>query len=660
MTAQERKKEYLKQYEKTDKAKQRKKEYRQRTGKHITTAKYLSKPFIAIGGLAIRIEDGQERYVHLQLSTGQSITDLNGLTTNRILDFILTYTPPTSEGILVTYNGSWNWNYWLESLNLQQLKNIYDSNYRTKPVQLPYHRVRVNPGQSFTIYDIWESQRTINEVHNFYQVSLDEAVKEYLNLEIPGGSQYDKAVEPENLKNGIETLTQELTATAALMTEFRQRLERVNLRPRRWSGSGSITSNLFERHNIKNHMTEHPADIAKLARYAYAGGRFEIIKYGHASKPIYSYDINSAYPEALTKLPSLAGGRWHSIAGDPGDTEYGLYLVRATGKKSHLPQPLFNRDTNGSISYPRQAYGWYWSPEVKVMRKWAEAGFGTYEIEEAVIYEPATDYKPFGWIKDIYDQRLRLQQAGDTAEVGLKLVLNTAYGKLAQQIGYMPADEKHGETIPPYHQLDWAGYVTSYTRAKVFEAGLEQIHLVIAYETDCIFLETDLYQIPVGDNLGEYRETKYQEITYVNSGIYFGTKWNGEQTYKLRGIQPGTLTLDEISKRLELPEPGRTIQIPQKRFISAAQIVNFTSLDNWRKWHIQTIDLKLYPVGKRIHYLCSCTPEITDNLFIGGLHTTIPAKGYKSMNEYSVAWINPVESQLATRRTAILNKTALI
>jgi hypothetical protein len=569
-------------------------------------------------------------------------------------------TPATSQGILVTYAGSWNWNYWLESLNLEQLQSIYGSNYRTNPVTLPFHRLRVNPGQSFTIYDIWEAQRTINEVQNFYQVSLAEAVKEYLNKDIADLSQYDKAVTPENLPVAIARLTAELQATAELMTEFRQRLERINLRPRRWCGSGSITTNLFERHNIKNHMADHPADIAKLARYAYAGGRFEIIKYGHANKTTYAYDINSAYPEALTKLPSLAGGRWHSIAGDPGDTEYGLYLVKVTGKKAHLPQPLFNRDKNGSISYPRQAYGWYWSPEIKVLREWAAKGYGTYEIEEAVIYEPATNYKPFGWIQDIYNQRLKLQQDGDTAEVGLKLVLNTAYGKLAQQIGYMPADDTHPEIIPPYHQLDWAGYVTSFTRAKIFQASLEQIHAVIAYETDSIHIETDLYQIPVGDQLGEYRETKYQELTYINSGIYLGVKENGDQVYKLRGIQPGTLKLTEIRKQLELPETARKINVNQRRFISAAQIVNFTTLDNWRKWQIQTIDLKLFPIGKRVHYLCSCTPEITDNLFIGGFHTTIPTKGFKTMNQYSVAWINPEESQLQTRRTALLDKQALI
>ena len=654
-------KEADKRYAQSTKGKERKKEYLARSGKYITSAKYLSKPFIAIGGVATLDEDGQHVYAHLRLSTGEHITNLNGLTTEQIATFIMANTPPTSEAILVSYNGTYDWNYWAEALNLEQLKTIYGGNYRTKPITIGYHRLRLNPGQSITFYDIWQQNRTINEVQNFYQVPLDQAVKEYLNKDIPGGSKYYTAVKPENLAAATRRLDKELKLTAELMAEFRRRLDRVNLRPRRWSGSGSITTNLFERHNIKAHMATLEPGIAALARYAYAGGRFEIIQYGHtAAKPSYQYDINSAYPEALTKLPSLSGGRWHSIAGDPGDTDYGLYKITIKAKKAHLPHPLFNRDYNGAISYPRTVTGWYWSPEIKTVRKWAELGYGTYEIDEAVIYEPASDYKPFAWIADIYNQRLELQRRGDNAETGLKLVLNTAYGKLAQQVGYMPADEKHPAVIPPYHQIEYAGYVTSYTRAKIYEAALERLDLVIAFETDALYTQYELYNIPLGDQLGEYRETKYKELTYINSGIYFGIKDNGEQVYKLRGLQPGTLTLDEITKALEQPEAGRIIKVAQRRFISAAQIAETNSLDNWRKWHIQDLELKLYPIGKRIHYLCSCKPTAADNLFIGGWHTTVPAKPYKKMNQYSIAWINPELAQLHTRQTGLIDKSAII
>lgn len=648
-------------YNQSELGKLRRREYRAKTGKHTTSRQYKNKPFIAVGGLAIREPDGSLTYVRAQLSTGQFIQNLEGLSSSEIFTFITSNTPATKDAILVSYGSVFDWNNYLVDIPHEQLQQLYASNYRTKPIPYGLWRLRLNRGQSFTIYDMWGSTRTINEIYNFFQIPLDVALKEYLGETILGGSKYNKAVPVENLKLGIQDLTRELELTVNLITEFRDRLDRINLRPRRWNGSGGITSNLFNRHDIKEHMAEHPADIAKIIRYAYAGGRFEMVKYGQQTKTnSYAYDINSAYPEALTKLPSLAGGRWHSIAGDPGYAEYALYKIKATGNKSHLPQPLFSRDYNGSIVYPRIVSGWYWTPEIEAVRKWADQGYGKYEIEEALVFEPATEVKPFAWIQDLYNERLKLQQAGDNAEVGIKLALNTAYGKLAQQVGFIPADGENPEIVPPYHQLDYAGYVTSYTRGKIFEAALEQIHLVIAFETDALYVQTELYNLPIGEHLGEYRETVYTSLTYLNSGIYYGAKSTGETVFKMRGIQLGTIDLDTIDKRLDLAEENRSIDIHQKRFIAGAQIVQMNSKDLHLSWRDEIINIKLYPIGKRVHYLCSCQTFTDKPLFRDVWHTTIPAKGHKKQYEYSVAWINPEPAQLITRRSRQLDAETLI
>ena len=648
-------------YNSTELGKLRRKEYRARTGKHTTSSKYKAKPFIAVGGIAVREVDGSLTYVRAQLSTGQFIQNLEGLSSGEIFTFITSNTPATKDAILVSYGSVFDWNNYLKDIPHEQLKELYASNYRTKPIPYGLWRLRLNRGQSFTIYDLWGSSRTINEVINFYQIPLELAVKEYLGKTIPGGSKYCKAVTRETLNAGIKNLDYELTTIVELMDEFRSRLDKVNLRPRRWNGSGGITSNLFNRHNIKEHMAEHPADIAKIIRYAYAGGRFEMVQYGQNRKTnSYAYDINSAYPEALTKLPSLAGGRWHSIAGDPGYAEYALYKIKVTGKKAHLPQPLFSRDYNGSIVYPRLVSGWYWTPEIEAVRKWADQGYGKYEIEEALVFEPATEVKPFAWIQELYNERLKLQQAGDNAEVGIKLALNTAYGKLAQQIGFIPADENNPAVIPPYHQLDYAGYVTSFTRGKIFEAALEQIHTVIAFETDAIYTRTELYNLPIGDELGEYRETVYKDLTYLNSGVYYGTKVTGETVFKMRGIQLGTIDLDTIDQRLDLAEENRSIDIKQKRFIAGAQIVQMNSKELHLSWRDEVINIKLFPIGKRIHYLCSCQTFTDKPLFRDVWHSTIPAKGQTKQYEYSVSWINPEPAQLITRQSRQLDGETLI
>ena len=645
-------------YEHSDAGKARKKAYRQRNGKHVTSAKYQSKPFIALGSQPLLKEDGTIVYAHLALSTGQSITNLNGLTTNEALTFLCSNTPTSKQAILTVYGSTYDFNELLSSATLEQLETIYKSTYKSKPTPVGLYKVKLARGQSLTVYDLFDEIRTINDVYNFFQVPLKNAVNEYLNKDVRGGSAYHKAVTLDNFNTATKQLRNELAATVELMNEFRRRLDKVNLRPRVWSGAGSITTNLFERHKVKETMREHEPDVARAARYAYAGGRFELVRYGSVTnKKTFAYDINSAYPEGLTKLPVLAGGRWHHIAGDPGNTDYGLYKIKITTNKRHYyPTPLFARATDGSISYPNNLEGWYWAPEIAVVREWAKLTGATYEIDQAYIFEPATDNKPFAWIEPLYEQRRHLKEINDEAEVGLKLALNSAYGKLAQQVGWIPADENGSEELTPsYHQLDWAGYVTSYTRAKLFAASLECYWAVIAYETDAVYMSEELTGIIIGEGLGEWKETIYLEMTYLNSGIYTGIKENGEIVFKLRGVQAGTVDIETMLESLKLSEPNRKLKINQIRYVSGSLALANNAYDKWRTFSIEPLEIRLYPSGKRAHYLCSCpdgeTLELTRNFW----HTTIPVKPFRGATEYSVEWINPDQEQLIRRNKTRLN-----
>ena len=647
-------------YNQSEKGKARRKAYRQKNSKHTTSKKYLSKPFIAIGGLALKTDD-KPLYVALALSNGKTLIDLNGLTTEKVFRFIFDNTPKNNEAILVSYGSVFDFNYWLQDLEMETLRKLYASNYRTKPIPNGMWSLKFAQGQSLTIYDLWGERRTINDIYNFFQMPIYEATNNYLQIELENKSKYQKIISENNFYDGLQNLKKELEATEKLITEFRQRLEKVNLRPRRWNGSGSLTQTLFHRNRVKNHMAEHPEDIQKLIRYAYAGGRFEICLYGSMkTKNSYAYDINSAYPEALTQLPSLANGRWLHIDGDGGDSQYGLYKVRMTSKFPSLPNPLFARDITGSIFYPRELEGWYWSPEIRVLRKWAELGFGTFEIDQCFLFDPATDEKPFAFIEDLYKQRLELKRNKDEAEIGLKIALNTAYGKLAQQLGYLPEEKNYPEKIPSYHQLDWAGFVTSYTRAKIYETALENLGGVIAFETDAIYLDNELYGIPIGDNLGEFRETVYKELTYLNSGIYFGVKENGEKVFKMRGLQSGTVKIEDIDKLLDTPENSRKLEIIQNRFISGALAVLMNNLDDWLKWKEEILELRLYPIGKRIHFLCPCQDGGNDNFLREYWHKTIVTKPFREMVEYAIEWINPEPLQMLARHSKKIDKDTLI
>src|SRR6185437_8363564 len=141
----------------------------------------------------------------------------------------------------------------------------------------------------------------------------------------------------------------ELRNLETLMGELRSRLNKVGLRPRRWDGPGAVATALLQRERVKAAETECPPDVAKAARYAYAGGRFEVVRFGSVPESAYEYDVNSAYPSALREVPNLTIGKWRRVTSDPGTHPFATYRVRAVAHYDDLPGPLFRRDPNGTI-----------------------------------------------------------------------------------------------------------------------------------------------------------------------------------------------------------------------------------------------------------------------------------------------------------------------
>jgi hypothetical protein len=283
-----------------------------------------------------------------------------------------------------------------------------------------------------------------------------------------------------------------------------------------------------------------------------------------------------------------------------------------------------------------------------------EKGYGTIEVLDCWEFVPWDDSKPFSFIDAMFEQRKALKAAGDGAHVALKLALNSLYGKLAQQIGAY-YDWKAKQWIkPPYHQLEWAGYTTSYCRAKILTAALEDIHSVIAFETDALFTTRPL-NLPVSDALGDWECTEFTALTYLQSGMYFGTlaepKWNErtkayeDQVNKTRGVDCGELTLDHVLPYLA-NRSAKERYAPAKlsRFIGAG-LALMQGMHKWRTWDRMTKQVALEPMGKRIHHPhCKhdsknkSKPLITFNVW----HDTIcPFMNDAESCEYPIMWLNP-------------------
>lgn len=309
-----------------------------------------------------------------------------------------------------------------------------------------------------------------------------------------------------------------------------------------------MATELFQNHNIKttldrdlswNSVDANKRLISKAAYEAYFGGRIECLKYGKSSLDtieydhntgetfpvstvVYSYDINSAYPYAMTQLPNLSRGHWKYKSGERcyrKDIPFALYHIRFNfpEDEDETLYPFPWRTNKGQILFPQNGTGWYWSPEVKSALEFSGNPECVEFIEAWYFVEDDSTDRPFRYINDLYLKRLKFKKENNPAEYPLKLCYNSGYGKFAQSegAGYVKGQK------PTYHQIEYAGYITALTRATLYQT-VKQNHAdreVIALATDGIYSLAPLI-VNEGDALGQWKARQYDGIEIVQSGVY--------------------------------------------------------------------------------------------------------------------------------------------
>lgn len=630
-------------YNKSIKGKTNKTNYQRTNSKWETDASYLRRQFLAWDGEGITVADGSHLYVMLANSEGGYLADPAGLSTAACLAFILTEVAKYPGRINVIYGGGYDFNCWLADISKTDLEGVY----RNKRWTIGDYKIAWQKGKAFYLSN-GSAQVTIYDVVSFFQCAFVKACDDYLgdNFHHRDVIVENKALRSSFTAADIPTVKMyneyELINLVSLMTELRARLNKVGLRPKRWDGPGAVASALLMRENIRDAETTTTSAVARASRYAYAGGRFEVARYGHVDTPAYEYDVNSAYPSAMRFLPNLRYGKWENYDSDPGDLPFALYRVRYQDGPTSLPGPLFSRSKNGTICYPRDVTGWYWSPEIAVTRDYVQQYGGTFTVLECwAFHENNPSDRPFNFVEKLYRKRQALKAAGDGAHVGIKLALNSLYGKLAQQVGWQPARGTTPLRIPPYHQLEWAGYITSTCRATVLRAAMQNLSAVIAFETDALFTSAPL-NLDIGPDLGQFEVTAFNNLTYIQSGVYFGDLVNGGTVAKTRGVDRGTLTRQHVIAALTQPLAADRYAYAQLTRFVGAGIALAQNYARWRTWETAPKRLTLEPMGKRSHDVCEqCDPN-SIGITLGVWHTTIcPFVKPQVSCEFPIEWINP-------------------
>jgi hypothetical protein len=329
----------------------------------------------------------------------------------------------------------------------------------------------------------------------------------------------------------------------------------INLSPAKWFGPGQAAQTWLKNEGVPNREEIGgivPLRMAEAARASYFGGWFEIMMHGIVPGITHEYDINSAYPSIIAKLPCLLHGEYSFGEGLPPEKSDSITLVYADivspvvgytwkHKEQHIGTMLHRE--RGQISRPMSTEGWFWWDELQSARRAGlikaldnkdKKEFGQ-KIEKWIQYVPCDCPPPMANIANLYGKRLAV---GKTSPLGkaAKLVYNSAYGKFAQSEGMNPL---FGNAI-------YASRITAGCRMMILDAiathpyGKADVAMVA---TDAVYFLHEHPTLPLSDELGEWEHEERTNLTLFKPGVYWDDKTrqriaDGENpNFKARGFK---------------------------------------------------------------------------------------------------------------------------
>lgn len=586
--------------------------------------------FVGWDGEGAKLPDGSREYIYLANSEGGELVNVEGISTRQAFTFLTSEATRIGPGAThVGFGWSYDANMAMRDLPRLLLRRVWKGD-RVRALRT--FRFSYRPRKSLWVRnDLTGDGLTIWDVFGFYQQSFVEAVEKNLGRKDPRlplirqGKARRSEFTPEDLPLIRRYTPAEVSCLVDLCRKLHASFEAAGLRLRRWDGAGAAAAALLERERLKVHLASVPKEVHKAALYAFAGGRIETLRYGRHVGSIHHYDLRSAYPDAATKLPSLRAGRWKRTRQRVPDEPFSLVKVRwdftRLGTRRTL-MPFAFRASSGAIFFPRRGTNWVWRPELDAALGDRDLARGT-RILDGWSFVPNGNARPFGWIPALYAERERMKRVGDPAEKAVKLSLNSCYGKVAQHLGGTI------EHPPPFHQIEYAGMITSATRARLFDAARHAEPDVITLATDGIYATAPVPGLDVADRLGAWEYAVHAGMLIAQSGVYWlrnvRAKPDGCDTCggpvrpapfgcvacedpmcgwtnlvrHYRGFDPGTLDPDRVLgawRRREL-----SVTATSTRFITLGRATQSEeAFKNWRRWMKEDRVLEVHATGKRL------------------------------------------------------------
>jgi hypothetical protein len=588
--------------------------------------------FVAIDGEGYTTDGGRHVYAYLAASDGthvERIYNPYGLGPRECWEFLLSLPKVFGPAVYVSYSFGYDTEYWIPTLP-DRLKRLDDAG-----------RCRYGPYR----FLLWTRKRyevariegekarvRVDDVFSYFGGSFEDAVAAWL----PPLSREDSALLHEGkAKRGRFTREDfedgfidrynglELRLLVELVRKLKAAREHVGIHTSDFYSPANLSVALFMKYGVR--ITPAPPEVERPAYAAFFGGRIECAAYGSYFGPVYEYDINRAYPAAMSVLPDLSNGRWERSAEYRPSSRWSLYHIRWDFPEGWRFYPFPWRASNGAVFYPPRGSGWIWAPEV---RPWMVER-GNVLVIDAWHFVPAEDnIPPFGWQADLYRETLEYKRRGEVGPAtALKLGQNSCYGKLAQQTSARTelVDGVRVRARPTFHHPCYAGLITSITRARLWDLITEDFEgpyggladgtcdSVVSICTDAVYALKPIFtlrsmngkwQLPGSfqveayggdDEFGSLKLDRFEGIQSLQSGVY-RVLVNGEWKTRARGFAQHRVPWDLVNEGWRRGDPSVRYEVP--RFVGH-RWARAQKLYAARTWPLISKEIRLGAVGKR-------------------------------------------------------------
>lgn len=385
----------------------------------------------------------------------------------------------------------------------------------------------------------------------------------------------------------------------------------------------STTMDVWKRKYLMGIQLQPHRNVIQDMYKSYYGGRTEAIRRG-CFKKINYYDFNSLYPSVMLEneypdVNSIKVSRYLNLEHE------GFSLVLVESPDAHVPILPYKTD---KLIFPTGTFkGWYNHNELRYA---IENGYKIKKFFKGYHFTDTINFfKDF--VKDLYSKRLKYKKEGnDVMQMTCKLLLNSLYGKFAQNVqeetkiihdneltlnvydeweqvneirdNFYALKRKVKRPLSSFILPVWSSYVTSYARIKLHKALPKDI---IYMDTDSLMTKREL-----GDSKelgGLKKEYKLNDVVVVKPKMYYFRDENNKEYVKLKGV--GRINKEKFFNILD----GN--KTPIQRFIKFKESVRRSLVPNETLNFFKNINLE----DSKRNWLNNFNPDSQeDSLPLGG------------------------------------------